>query len=258
MPSDRSFRERVLAGEILLGTFSILASPAGAELSARSGLDWVLVDLEHGLSTESELLPQLMAIRGAGATPIVRVETGARLRIGRALDMGAEGIMVPQVHRPQEAADVAAALRYQPAGSRGIMLFSRGMSWGAGGHAAVSTRHQAITSMVQIESPEAVANAAAMAAIDGVDVLFVGPADLSHAMGIPGRIDEPAFDAAIRSVADAARAHGKAAGVMLWSPSDVVRYRDAGYTVFSLSNDGSLLDKAVRGFVDETRAAVAS
>jgi 4-hydroxy-2-oxoheptanedioate aldolase len=95
-----------------------------------------------------------------------------------------------------------------------------------------------------------------MAAVDGVDVLFVGPGDLSHAMGIPGRIDEPAFDQAIRRVADAARGAGKAAGVMLWKPEDAARFRDAGYTFLSLSNEGSIFNAAVRGFADGTRRAL--
>jgi 2-keto-3-deoxy-L-rhamnonate aldolase RhmA len=258
MASETLFRQRVLAGEIVCGTFLMLGSPVTAELAARSGMDWVLVDLEHGLAGEADLLPSLVAIERGGAVPLVRVERAERLRIGRALDMGAAGIMVPQVHTADEARSVASYLRYQPAGQRGIMVFTRGLDWGSGGHASVATRHEALTAIVQIESLAAVEAAPEMAAVEGVDVLFVGPADLTHAMGIPGRIEEPAFDAAIRRVADAARAAGKVAGVMLWKPEDAGRYRDAGYTFFSLSNEGSIFSAAVRRFVDDTRRVLGS
>ena len=256
MPSDTPFRQRVLAGETLLGTFLMMGSPVATELAARSGMDWVLIDLEHGLAGEADLLGLLQAVQGTGATPIVRVERTDRLRVGRALDHGALGIMAPQVSGPEEAAQLASYLRYQPGGQRGIMVFSRGMDWGAGGHAAVKTRHEGLTGIVQIETPAAVDAAAEMAAIDGVDVLFVGPADLSHAMGVPGNIADPAFDVAIRRVADAAHAAGKAAGMMLWKPDDAARFRDAGYTFFSLSNEGSIFNAAIKGFVEGTRRAL--
>lgn len=254
MPSETpSFRQRVLAGETLLGTFVMMGSPAATELAARAGLDWVLIDLEHGLAGESDLLGLLQAVQGTGATPVVRVERTERLRVGRALDMGAMGIMAPQVSGPEEARTFASYLRYQPAGQRGIMVFSRGLDWGAGGHGSVKGRHEALTGIVQIETPAAVEAASEMAAIDGVDCLFVGPADLSHAMGMPGNITDPAFEAALRSVADAARGAGKAAGVMLWKPEDAARFRDLGYTVLSLSNEGSIFNAAMRGFVHGTR-----
>lgn len=257
MPSDpTTFRQRVLARETLLGTFLMLGSTATAELAARSGLDWVLIDLEHGMSGESDLLGLLQATQGTGATPIVRVERTERLRVGRALDMGALGIMAPQVGGADEARAFAGYLRYQPGGQRGVMVFSRGLDWGAGGHGSVMERHLALTGMAQIETPAAVDAADEMAAIEGIDVLFVGPADLSHAMGIPGDIADPAFDRAIRRVADAAHGAGKAAGVMLWKPDDAPRFLDAGYTVFSLSNEGSIFNTAMRGFVDGTRRAL--
>ena len=256
MPSTTPFRQRVLAGETLLGTFAMLGSSATVELAARSGMDWVLIDLEHGLGGESDLLGYLQAMQGTGAAPIVRVERTERLRVGRALDMGAVGIMAPQVSGAEEAHTFVSYLRYQPAGQRGVMVFTRGLDWGGGGHPSVKGRHEALTGIVQIETPAAVDAAPEMAAIDGVDVLFVGPADLSHAMGIPGNITDPAFDAAIRRVADGARAAGKAAGVMLWKPDDAPRFRDAGYTFFSLSNEGSILNAALRGFVDGTRRSL--
>lgn len=251
MPSE-SFRHRVLAGETVIGAFLVVPSPATVEICARS-LDWVLIDLEHGMATEADLPAMLMATNGTGATPLVRVESGTRPRVGRVLDLGAQGVMVPQVHSAAEARDVAGWLRTQPAGQRGVALFTRGMEYGARGHDGVASRHEELLGIVQIESAAAVAAADEMARIDGVDVLFVGPTDLTHALGIPGRIDEPAYEEAIRTVAAATRAAGKAAGVLLWKPEDVGRYAAMGFTFFGLSSEGMILDRAIRAAAGTAR-----
>ncbi|MFO1539500.1 MAG: HpcH/HpaI aldolase family protein [Chloroflexota bacterium] len=254
--ADADFRRRLLAGEILNGTFLSLGAPIAAELASRAGFDWVLVDLEHGAVGEADLLPMLHALGAGSAAPLVRVERADRLRIGRALDLGAAGVMVPQVQSVAEAELLGAALRYQPGGSRGIMTFTRGMDWGAGGHAAVAGWHERVTGIAQVETGAAVDLAPELAAVGGVDCLFVGPADLSHALGVPGQLDAPVFDAAVRRVGRAARDAGKAAGIMLWKPEDAARFRDLGYTVFSLSNDGAILTGALRGFLEGTRRAL--
>ena len=252
-----SFRRRVLNGETVIGAFLVVPSPATVEICART-LDWVLIDLEHGMATESDLPAMMMATKGTKATPLVRVEVGTRPRVGRVLDLGAQGVMVPQVHSAQEAEAVARWLRTQPAGERGIALFTRGMDYGARGHEGVATRHEDLLGIVQIESAAAVESAEAMARIDGVDVLFVGPTDLTHALGIPGHIDEPVYDAAIRNVTAATKAAGKAAGVLVWKPEDVGRYAAMGFTFFGLSSEGMILDRAVRAANDSAREAAAS
>ena len=198
----------------------------------------------------------IMATHGSGATPLVRVESGARIRVGRALDLGAQGVMVPQVHSVEDANAVTRWMRTQPGGERGIALFTRGMDFGSFGHGGVSMRHEDLLCIVQIESEEAVAAVDEMAMIDGVDVLFVGPTDLTHAMGIPGQLDAPAYGEAIARVANAARAAGKAAGVLLWKPEDVGRYAALGFTFFGLSSDAMVLDKAIRQSLDTARQGV--
>lgn len=246
MSVGQPLRQRVLAGETLIGTFLNLGSPAVADVCGRAGLDWLLVDLEHGAAGDGDLLAMLQAISGTGTPAIVRVERGTRLRIGRALDLGAEGIMVPRIDTVDEAREICSWLRYPPVGIRGVALFTRGLDWGAGGHAAPVKRNDEILGVVQIESLASVEAADELAALDEVDVLFVGPADLSHALGIPGDIGHADYQAAIEKVGRAAKAHGKAAGVLLWKPQDVDRYAAAGYTFFSVSSEGALLLGALR------------
>ena len=205
------------------------------------------------MTSEADLLPLLMATTGTPATPLVRVESGSRIRVGRVLDLGAQGVMVPQVHSADDARAVARWMRTQPDGERGIALLTRGMDLGMVGHDQVATRHEGLLGIVQIESRAALADVEEMAGIDGVDVLFVGPTDLTHALGIPGRTTDPLYEDAIRRVASATRAAGKAAGVLLWDTEDVRRYAGMGYTFLGLSSEAMILDRALRSLLAESR-----
>jgi len=229
-----------------------------AEVVARSGLDWLLIDLEHGTTEGSDLLPMLLAATAADATALVRVESAERIRIGRALDLGAQGIMVPQVHTADQARQVASWMRTQPAGERGIALFTRGMGYGSVGHGGVAERHEGLLCIVQIESRAALAAVDEIARIDGVDALFVGPTDLTHALGIPGRIDQPEYQEAVTRVGQAARAAGKAAGVLVWNPEDVGAYAAKGFTFFGISSEVNILDRAIRAQLDSAHRTVAA
>jgi 2-dehydro-3-deoxyglucarate aldolase/4-hydroxy-2-oxoheptanedioate aldolase len=217
---------------------------------ARVGLDWLVLDLEHGTADESDLLPLLLAATARDVPALVRVESGERIRVGRALDLGADGIMIPQVHSAEQARRFAGWMRTQPDGERGIALFTRGMDYGVTGHAGVAVRHESLLAIVQIESRGALDEVEAIAAVDGVDVLFVGPTDLSHALGLPGQIDHASFEAAVRRVAEAAKGAGKASGVLVWDPEDVGRYAAMGFSFFSLSSEASILDRSLRLALD--------
>src|SRR5829696_1322038 len=159
MTTDRTLRARIVAGETLFGLFLDLGSPIAAEACARAGYDWLLVDLEHGATTEGDLLALLHAVEVGGATPIVRPQSGERLRIGRALDLGARGIMVPRLESAAEASEAVTFLRYPPAGVRGVALRVRGADLGAIGHADVSLVNDRIVGIVQIESAGALGQA---------------------------------------------------------------------------------------------------
>jgi 4-hydroxy-2-oxoheptanedioate aldolase len=251
-----AFRRGVLAGTPVFGTFLQLASPVTAEICARAGFEWGLIDLEHGVGTEAALVPELMALELAGATGIVRVETGSPLRISRVLDQGAGGIMVPRVSSAAEAELAVRYARYPPAGARGVALSVRAAGYGGTPADGLATVNDGITTMIQIENGEALADAAAIAAVDGVDVLFVGPNDLTHGLGIPGRFDDPIYRDALAAVARAARAAGKAGGVLLRSPAELELHRELGYSVFVLLSDSSMLAEAAHAAVSLMRGAV--
>ncbi len=131
MSSQPTLRERILRGDLLIGTFLNLGSPVSVELAGRAGFDWVLIDLEHGSGTEADLLIQLYAASTAGANALVRVESSSRLRFGRALDLGAPGIMVPRLETVAEVREAVSFLRWPPDGIRGVALSTRGADLGA-------------------------------------------------------------------------------------------------------------------------------
>jgi 2-dehydro-3-deoxyglucarate aldolase/4-hydroxy-2-oxoheptanedioate aldolase len=249
-----AFRARVLGGESVFGTFLAMGSPVSAELCGRAGFDWCLVDLEHGLGGESSLHAELLAVELGGAAALVRVESGAPLRLGRVLDHGVAGVMIPRLRSAEEAAETVDRARYPPAGARGVALSVRGADFGRAVADDVGLIDQGITMIIQIENDGALAEVDAIAAIDGVDVLFVGPNDLSHSLRIPGRFDDPRYLDALAAVADAARGAGKAAGVMLRSTAEVEPHLRLGYSFFALSTDGGLLAETARSALETMRA----
>ena len=253
MPPEPTLRARLRAGETVYGAFCMTGSPIAAELCARAGFDWVVIDLEHGTATEGDLLAHLYAVGGTPTSAIVRPASGERLRIGRALDFGADGIMIPRIDTPDQAREAVSYLRWPPDGGRGLALLTRGAELGEVGHASIGALNQRVVGIVQVESPSAVEHAAEIAAIDGVDVLFVGPTDLSHSLGLPGQFDDPAFIDALRHVVAAAEGAGKAAGILLRTVAALPAHRDLGFRFIGLGSDGAFIADGARAALVATR-----
>jgi 4-hydroxy-2-oxoheptanedioate aldolase len=183
----------VTAGEVLFGTFINLGSSLTAEIIGLAGYDWALIDLEHGAGDEREALFQMQALEHTAAVPLVRVESMDRPRFHRVLDLGAAGIMVPRVDSVEQAQQSVACLHYPPTGVRGITQMNRACEFGKTFNDYFKIAGQQLLGIVQIESTTAVRNVEDIAAVEGVDVLFVGPTDLSHSMGIIGQVEDPQF-----------------------------------------------------------------
>jgi 4-hydroxy-2-oxoheptanedioate aldolase len=244
------FRSRVRSGETLIGVFSDLASPLAAELNGRAGFDWTIIDLEHGAANESDLLALLYAVGSTRMVPLVRVPSAERLRVGRALDLGAAGIMLPQLQSATEVREAVRYLRYPPVGARGIALRTRGADMGALGHPDVArVVNERIVGIVQIEALGTVEGADEIAAMDEVDVLFVGPADLSHNLRVPGRFDEPVYQDALRTVVDACQRHGKSAGILVYDAGAFQPHHDLGFRFIGLGSEGSFVSSGARAML---------
>lgn len=238
MTIDGAFRARVLAREFLAGFWLNLGSSVTAEMAGLAGFDWVLLDHEHGPGSDSTILHQLQAVSATPASCLVRVAANEPPRFKRVLDAGAHGVMVPYVSTADEARAAVRALRYPPHGMRGVAKLTRASSFGARFDDYFAHAHEWLVTLTQIETTDALDNAAEIAAVDGVDVLFVGPMDLTTSMGISGQYDDARFHDALGEVADAAREHGKAAGILLLDPANLPLCRELGYTVVALGSDG--------------------
>ena len=239
-------RERVLRREIVSGCWLGLGASITAEIAGRAGFDWVVVDLEHGAGGQESALHQLQALAGTPTVPLVRVVWNEAPHVKRALDLGASGVVVPYVQSAEEAAAAVAAVRYPPQGIRGAASVTRAAAFGAELQSYLAQANDNLVTVLQIETPAAVAAADAIAAIDGVDVLFVGPMDLSINMGIGLLYDHPDFRAALARVSQACQAHGKAAGILLGKPSQLERTVADGYTFIGLGSDGGALAEALQ------------
>jgi 2-keto-3-deoxy-L-rhamnonate aldolase RhmA len=247
-------RQRVLAREFVAGTWCNLGSSLTAEMAALAGFDWVLLDLEHGCGDLAALVPQLQAVSATPATPIVRVSWNDMVQMKRVLDLGAAGVMVPYVNTPDEARAVAAAMRYPPDGVRGAAKMTRASGFGYYADEYLRRANDELLTVVQVETEQAVAHAPETAALDGVDVLFIGPTDLSLNMGIPQQLDAPKFRDGVARVVAAARNAGKAAGILLASPAQVPRAVDDGFTFVALSSDGSMVAAGMKAALEALRA----
>jgi 4-hydroxy-2-oxoheptanedioate aldolase len=228
-------RERIEAGEELHGTFLDLGSPLAAEIAARAGFDWLVLDLEHGAGGREATLGQLQAAR----TPVlVRVPSARSDELGWVLDFGAAGVVIPRADGPEEVE--AALARTSYASGRGLHLGVRAASFGAD----LGYRERADgerVAMVQIETRGALDAAAEIAALPGVDVLFLGPYDLGHALGLPPGPESPEMLEAAERVAQAARSAGCAAAVFLGDPGLAPRYRELGFTLIASGSAAGLL-----------------
>jgi 2-dehydro-3-deoxyglucarate aldolase/4-hydroxy-2-oxoheptanedioate aldolase len=256
IPPRGDLRRRVLAGETTVGLFATLGSAVAAEMLARAGMDWIVLDLEHGMGTETELLAQLLAVQASPTSAIVRVPSAERLRVGRALDLGADGLMIPRLETVADVAETVSWMRYPPIGVRGVAALTRGAGYGARPHPEIQHVNAEILGVFQVESPAAVDAAGHLASIEGVDVLFVGPADLSHAMGIPGAFEDPRFVAALDRVIGACRTHGKAAGILLRDATAVPAALAQGFRFLGVGSDAGFVQAGAARSVAEARAAL--
>ena len=239
-------RERALQREVLAGTWLNLGSSVTAEIAGRAGFDWLLIDLEHGSGDEAHLLGQLQAISATEATAIVRVAWNEAPRIKRTLDLGPSGIMIPYINTVEEAQRAVAAMRYPPQGIRGAARFTRAAGFSLEFDQYFVEANANLLTIVQIETPQAVAQVEEIAAIEGVDVLFVGPLDLSVGLGIPQQYTHPDFRAALLRVSEAAKRNHKAAGILLSSSDQIAQTIADGFTFLAVGSDGGMVASGMK------------
>ncbi|WP_285135598.1 aldolase/citrate lyase family protein [Microbacterium sp. lyk4-40-TSB-66] len=240
-----TFRAALAASDRpLAGMWVCSGSALVAEIAAGSGLDWLLVDMEHSATSLDSVLAQLQVAAAYPVTPVVRVAWNDPVTIKRVLDVGAQNLIVPMISTEDEARAAVAATRYPPQGIRGVgSALARSARWNrVDDYLAEAAEHVSLT--VQIETTAGVANAAGIAAVEGVDAVFVGPSDLSASMGLLGQQSHPDVVAAVHAVFTACRDAGTPVGVNAFDPAVADAYLDAGADFVAVGADVALLARA--------------
>jgi 4-hydroxy-2-oxoheptanedioate aldolase len=246
----KTIRQDIASGKQLSGVWCNLGSPHTAEIAAKTGFDWILIDTEHGAGDEAAMLQQINAVKHLPCAPIVRVVANEPHFFKRALDAGAAGIMVPQVRSVAEARQAVAATRYPPNGIRGVSKVNAATCFSMDFEAYRDQTELELVTIIQIETAEALEAVEEIAAIDGVDALFVGPMDLSYGLGIPGDCCHSLFIEAKKRIAAACRAGNKAAGILLASPDQVAPCMAEGFSVLALGSDAQMVVQGMRTTLD--------
>jgi len=244
-------RDRVLANEVVTGAmvfeFQVPGMPA---ILSQCGCEYVIYDMEHSSFGYETLKWSTAACRGLPIAPMVRVPTAGYNWIARALDAGAEGVMVPMVESAVQAESIVEAMRYPPAGRRGAAF---GFTHDHYSDKPVSDKiieaNARNLTIAQIESEHGVENAEAIAAVDGIDVIWIGHFDLSNFMGIPGQFESTEFNQAVDSIVAATRKHRKALGFMASDANWVNWAKGKGFTMLACGTDQGLFASAVRSMV---------
>lgn len=254
----QNLKQRLYAGEVAHGCWVNLGSTVSAEIVGRAGFDWILIDLEHG-STDAELaLRQMQVVGGLPVTPLVRTDELTRPRLQRILDGGANGVMFPRIEKASEAEFAVQTMYYPPRGVRGMARQVRATGFGKHADEYLDNLEKSLLCIIQIETLDALKNVDQIAAVPGVDVLFVGPSDLSLAMGIFGQLDHAEYQKAIRDVATASRKHGKIAGVLLTDPSEYEMYYKLGYRFLNSGADTAFVAKSAAEMVNRLKNTLSS
>jgi 4-hydroxy-2-oxoheptanedioate aldolase len=239
-PPKNSFKAALLEGRPQIGLWCALGSATGAEILAQAGYDWILIDTEHAPNEVPGVLDQLRALAGGTASPVVRPAWNDPVILKRILDLGAQSVLVPYVQDAREAARAVAATRYPPRGIRGVASLHRANAYGAR-REYHATAHEETCVLVQVETAAAVAELEAIAAVDGVDGVFVGPSDLAASLGHLGQSAHPEVQAVIADVCARARRAGKPAGILAPVEEDARRFLGLGFTFVAVGSDLSVL-----------------
>jgi 4-hydroxy-2-oxoheptanedioate aldolase len=235
-----AFKHAIAAGQLQIGLWCSLCSNIAADIVSDSGFDWLLLDSEHSPNEIPDLLAQLQAVRGGTATPIVRPAWNDPVLIKRVLDIGAQSVLLPYVQNPEEAQRAVASVRYPPAGIRGVAAASRASRYGrVPGY--LKNADAEICTLVQVETRTALDQLEAIATVDGVDGVFIGPSDLSASFGHVGNPQHPEMQKVLEDAVTRLKKIGKPAGILTGNEEEARRYISWGYTFVAVGADVGLL-----------------
>jgi 4-hydroxy-2-oxoheptanedioate aldolase len=247
------FKRAILAGRQQIGLWSMLPGGFVAEALAGAGFDWMLLDTEHSPADVLTVLPQLQAIAAYGVSPVVRPAANDPVLIKRFLDLGAQSLLIPYVQSVEEARAAVAAVRYPPEGIRGVAGLTRASRFGrVQGYAKRAAEE--ICLLVQVETRKSLDAIEDIAAVDGVDGIFIGPGDLSASLGHPGDLFHPEVVAAVEGAIGRVAATGKPAGVLTYDAAFARRCMELGSLFTAVGADLAILLRGVEKLAKDFKA----
>jgi 4-hydroxy-2-oxoheptanedioate aldolase len=238
-----AFKHAIAAGQLQIGLWSSLASTIAADVVSDSGFDWILLDTEHSPNELPSLLGQLQVLARSATSPVVRPAWNDPVLFKRILDIGAQTLLVPYVQNAEEAQRAVLATRYPPAGIRGVTGSGRASRYGRVKD-YLKTAEREIAVLVQVETGTALDQLEAIAAVEGVDGVFIGPSDLAASLGHIGNPAHADVQARIEDAVKRLKALGKPAGILTGNEDEARRYIDWGYTFVAVGVDLGLLSRS--------------
>ena len=252
-----SIKQRIKNGETVHGTWLSLGSATNAEIIGQAGFDWLMIDLEHGMGTLADVLGQLRALAASSTAVFVRSPNHDSSTILKLLDLGVDGVMVPQITGIDEATKIIKCMQYPPEGTRGMAPTIRATQFGTWTHSYQEHAQESIVGILQVETKSMLAELGQIVQLEGADVFFIGPVDLSMSLGIYGQYDHPLFEEAVQHIVATASAAGKAVGIILFNEDDYEKYHGLGIRVLAAGSDTSFISQGanrIAAMLDEKRA----
>ncbi len=251
--SENLLKSKLAKGEAAIGPFVNLSSGAMIEIAAYAGFDFVILDTEHGPLDIPTCEDLCRVAYGVGITPIVRIRENDPAQILRALDIGAGGVQVPQICTKADAEAVVKAAKYAPIGMRGVSPYTRAARYFADGAAIFKRLNEESMLLVHVEGVEGLKNLEEIVTVTDLDVIFLGPYDLSQSLGIPGQVHDPRVVDRMRQAVDLINGAGLTVGTFADSPETAKMWIDAGVKYVSLSVDTGIYLRGCRQMVQEVR-----
>ena len=252
----QNFQERCTGGEVTIGTFAAIPHPVAIEVTASAGVDFICIDWEHAQISRERIEDLVRAADVHGVPAMVRVPGHAAESIAAALDAGAAGVLVPRVSTAEQARAAVQATRYPPVGARGVGP-GRAAAYGYRIPDYLAAANKSLLLAIQVETAEGLANIDAIAAVDGVDVIFIGPGDLSVSIDAMGPAGAKKLNAAIETIAKAAIRAGRTVGIFRPSPDDIGTWAHSGIRFFILASDTMFLGASVAAAMEAAKTKAA-
>jgi 4-hydroxy-2-oxoheptanedioate aldolase len=247
--SDQTLRERLLAGETVVGPFQSIGSPMLTEIMGHAGFDFTILDQEHGPLTASGCVGLCAAAENVGMTPIIRARNNSAGEIQRALDIGG-GVEIPQIETVGDAEDAVTYSRFDPVGSRGLSPYVRSGDYD-GGDDYTDRQNEDRTVIIHVEGQRAVDNVAEIMQVEGIDVVFLGPYDLSQSLGIPGQVRDERVESQMERVCELAAEADTVVGTYADDPDMADRWIEVGVQYIALSVDAPIIRRRFETLLEE-------